>query len=336
MACQGSNDSSSEGQDKDDPTEVAVTYPTTGSIERMSSKIDALIPKDAKLEILAEGFEWSEGPLWLEDQQMVIFSDIPNNRVNSWQEGDKEAKVYLQGSGYTGTTDRGGETGCNGLLLNPDGKLVLCQHGDRRMAVMDAPLSNPKPQFTTLVDNWKGKKFNSPNDAVYHANGSLYFTDPPYGLELKMEDPAKELDFQGVYRLLPDGTLRLMTDKLTRPNGIAFSPDGKTAYVAVSDPEGAIWMAYDVNEGGDFENGRVFFDVTNRVGEEKGLPDGLKIDNNGNLFATGPGGVHVFAPDGEQLGLIHTGEATANCAFNTDKSVLYITADMYLIRLKLR
>lgn len=316
--------------------ETTPAYATTGSIERTSPKLDDLIPADAQLEILAEGFEWSEGPLWLEQQQMLIFSDIPNNRINSWRVGDKEAKVYLEPSGYTGEVERSGEPGCNGLLLNPEGQLILCQHGDRRIARMDAPLDDPQPKFVTLADSWEGKRFNSPNDAAFHPNGSLYFTDPPYGLEKNMDDPAKEIEFQGVYRLDPAGELHLMTRDITRPNGIGFSPDGRTAYVASSDPQRAIWMAFDVNDAGNFENGRVFYDVTDRVGIEKGLPDGLKVDKNGNIFATGPGGVYVFTPAGEMLGLLHTGQATANCAFNRDGSTLYMTADMYLMRVQLR
>lgn len=333
MACGGNTE-----KETTDATDMpaSVTYPTTGSIERLSPKLDALIAVDAKLEILAEGFEWTEGPLWLEGQQMLIFSDIPNNRINSWQEGDTIAKVYLQPSGYTGETPRGGETGCNGLLLNPAGQLVLCQHGDRRMAYMDAPLDAPAPQFVTIADNWQGKKLDSPNDAAYHPNGSLYFTDPPYGLEFREKDPLKEMSFQGVYRVKPDGAMSLMTDQITRPNGIAFSPDGKFAYVASSDPEKAIWTVFDVNDAGDFTNGRIFYDITEMVEKDPGLPDGLKVDNAGNLYATGPGGVHIFSAEGEHLGLIRTGQATANCAFDTDKSTLYITADMYLMRVKLK
>lgn len=336
-SCQNSGGDQSEsegGTTEMEPT--SVEYRTIGSIERLSPKLDELISPEATIEILAEGFEWSEGPLWLEDQQMVIFSDIPNNRINSWKVGATVAEVYLEPSGYTGDTGRGGELGCNGLLLNPEGKLVLCQHGDRRIARMDAPLNAPQSEFTTLADNWQGKKLNSPNDAAYHPNnGSLYFTDPPYGLERRMEDPGKELDFQGVYRLDPAGELHLMTDEITRPNGIGFSPDGKTAYVASSDPEKAIWMAYDVNEAGNFENGRIFYEVTDMVDQAPGLPDGLKVDRQGNIFATGPGGVHIFTPQGERLGLIRTGEATANCAFDSAGKTLYLTADMYLLRVKL-
>lgn len=334
LACQNAPDqNNTEGASGAETMES--TYRTTGSIERLSPKLDELIPADAKIEILAEGFEWSEGPLWLEEQQMVIFSDIPNNRINSWTLGATQAEVYLEPSGYTGANKRGGELGCNGLLLSPEGKLILCQHGDRRIAQMEAPLDAPAPEFSTLADNWQGKKLNSPNDAAYHPNGSLYFTDPPYGLEKRMEDPGKELDFQGVYRIDPSGELHLLTKEITRPNGIGFSPDGKTAYVASSDPDKAIWMAYDVNDAGDFENGRIFFDVTDQVDQAPGLPDGLKVDRSGNIFATGPGGVYIFTPEGEKLGLIQTGEATANCAFDSAERTLYMTADMYLMRVKL-
>ncbi|PHN08345.1 SMP-30/gluconolactonase/LRE family protein [Flavilitoribacter nigricans] len=334
-ACQNTDNGQSGDPADTETMDTTATYATTGSIERLSPKLDAILPTDARIEILAEGFEWSEGPLWLEDQQMVIFSDIPNNRINSWKPGDQQAAVYLEPSGYTGETGRGGELGCNGLLLDPEGKLVLCQHGDRRIARMDALLDAPKSEFTTLADNWQGKKLNSPNDAAYHANGSLYFTDPPYGLEKRMDDPGKEIDFQGVYRIDPSGKLHLLTDEITRPNGIGFSPDGKTAYVASSDPDKAIWMAFDVNDAGDFENGRIFYDVTDQVGQAPGLPDGLKVHSNGHIFATGPGGVYIFSPEGEKLGLIRTGEATANCAFDTDEKTLYMTADMYLLRVEL-
>lgn len=309
-------------------------YPTTGSIERLHDEINQLIPADAEIEVLAEGFTWSEGPLWLEGQEMVIFSDIPENTVYQWKEGQGKA-VYLKPSGYTGADSREGESGANGLLLNPDGELVLCQHGDRRMAVMKAPLNEPESNFATLAGKWEGKRFNSPNDAAYHQNGDLYFTDPPYGLPQQVDDPAKEIDFQGVYKVGQDGTVTLLTDELTRPNGIAFSQDYKTLYVANSDPKKAIWMAFDVKEDGTLENGRIFFDATDKVGQLKGLPDGLKVNADGYIFATGPGGVLLFDPQGKHLGTIKTGQATANCAFDADGSHLYITADMYLLRVKL-
>jgi gluconolactonase len=213
----------------------------------------------------------------------------------------------------------------------------MCQHGDRRMARMEAPLDNPQPAFVTLADKYEGKRFNSPNDAVYKSNGDLYFTDPPYGLEQNADDPAKEIPFQGVYRLGKDGRVYLLTRDLSRPNGLAFSPDEKTLYVANSDPEKAIWMAYAVTETGSLIRGRVFFDATPMVGQQApGLPDGMKVNRQGFIFATGPGGVLVFNSQAEHLGTINTGQATSNCAFNEDESVLYITADDYLMRVKLK
>ena len=312
-----------------------MAYPTIGSIERNDPALDDLVPQDAVLEVLAEGFDWSEGPVWVNGGGFVLFSDIPPNAIYRWKEGEGHT-LYLKPSGYTADTPRTGEVGSNGLTLDAEGRLVLAQHGDRRIARLDAPLDNPTPTYVTLADRFDGKRFNSPNDLVYHSNGDLYFTDPPYGLEFRMEDPAKEIDFQGVYRLASDETVTLLTDELSRPNGIAFSPDEQTLYVANSDPERALWMAYDVADDGSIANGRVFFDATDLVKQgKKGLPDGLKIDADGNLFATGPGGVLVFSPDGTHLGTINTTEATANCAFGNDGSMLYITADMYLLRIRL-
>lgn len=294
-----------------------------------------IVPEDAKIEQLAEGFEWTEGPLWLEKEDKLIFSDIPKNAIFEWSEkGGK--RLFLKPAGYTGFIDREGEPGSNGLLLSLEGELVLCQHGDRRIAKMNAKLNSPQADYVTLADKYDGKRFNSPNDAACHKNGDIYFTDPPYGLERNVNDPAKELDFQGVYRLGKNGKVTLLTKELSRPNGIAFSPDYKNLYVANSDQNKAIWMVYDVNEEGLLENGKVFFDTTDKVGIYKGLPDGMKVHKNGWIFATGPGGVLIFTPDGRHLGTIFTGEATANCAFNTDYSVLYMTADDYLLRIKLK
>jgi gluconolactonase len=202
------------------------------------------------------------------------------------------------------------------------------------MARMDAPLGKAEPKFVTLADNFEGKKLNSPNDACYHSSGALYFTDPPYGLVDRMDDKTKELPFQGVYRIGTDGKLTLLTKEVTRPNGIAFSPDEKTLYVASSDPDKAVWHAYPVNADGTLGAGRIFADFTKDVGKVKGLPDGMKVDVKGNLYATGPGGVLVFAPDGTHLGTLSTGQATSNCAWGEDGSTLFITADQYIVRIK--
>ena len=310
------------------------SYRTIGRLERLDPAMDRLVPVGAKLEVLAEGFDWSEGPVWISQGKYVLFSDIPANSIFKWKEGEGHS-LYLKPGGYTGTKPRGGEMGSNGLLLDPQGRLVLCQHGDRRIARLAASLDNPEPEFITLADRYTGKRFNSPNDATYHSSGDLYFTDPPYGLEKNVNDPAKEIDFQGVYRLSKDGEVTLLTRELSRPNGIAFSPDEKTLYVANSDRQRTIWMAYEVQPDGTLANGRVFFDATKLAGQRRGSPDGMTVDKHGNLFATGPGGVLVFAPDGTHLGTIQTGEATSNCAFGDDGSTLYITADMYLLRIRL-
>lgn len=306
--------------------------PTLGTIVRLDPRFDALVPKDARVERLADGFDWAEGPVWFpEDGGFLLFSDVPKNTVFRWREG-RPVEVYLKPSGYTGTAPRGGEPGSNGLVRDREGRLVLMQHGDRRVARL-----GPDRKFLTLADRYDGKRFNSPNDGAYRSNGDLYFTDPPYGLERNVDDPARELDFQGVYRLTKEGKLSLLTRSMSRPNGVAFAPDETTLYVANSDPQKAVWMAYQVNDDGTLGEGRVFFDATKWVGQpdRKGLPDGLKVDRAGNLFATGPGGVLVFASDGTHLGTFATGEATANCGWGGDGSVLYITADMYLGRVRL-
>jgi gluconolactonase len=336
-ACQpGNNQNKTMSEKATTSTTSEKVYPTTGSITRADARLDAVIKPEATIEILTEGFAWSEGPVWLPGQNKLLFSDIPPNSIYEWsEEGGK--KLYLKPSGYTGQTPRGGEPGSNGLILNSRGQLVLCQHGDRRMARMDAPLGNPKPAFITLADKYEGKRFNSPNDAVYKSNGDLYFTDPPYGLEKNADDPAKEIPFQGVYRLGKDGRVYLLTQELSRPNGLAFSPDEKILYVGNSDPQQAIWMAYDVTEFGSLTRGRVFYDATPLVSPEApGLPDGLKVNRQGYLFATGPGGILVLNSKAEHLGTIKTGQPTANCAFNEDESVLYITANNYLMRVRLK
>lgn len=299
--------------------------------DKTLNKILPDIAPNKMVEILGEGFEWTEGPLWLEKENKLIFSDIPNNSIFEWTEKGG-IKIYLKPAGYTGKENRGGETGSNGLVLNDKNELVLCQHGDRRIAKMKAPVTSPKAEFETIAGNYNGKKLNSPNDAVFDNKGNLYFTDPPYGLEFKMDDPAKELDFQGVYKVEKNGKITLLTKELSRPNGIAFSPDYKKLYVANSDPDKAFWMVYDVDENGLLKNGKVFFDATDRTKSLKGLPDGMKVHKNGWIFACGPGGVLIFTPEGEHLGTIMTNEATANCEFNADYSELFITADDYLLR----
>ncbi len=304
--------------------------PGFGEIERKDPRFDKLVAKDAKMEKLAEGFDWTEGPVWVADGNYLLFSDIPRNSIMKWKDGEG-VSLFMKPSGYTGVVDYGAEPGSNGLNLDDQGRLIFCEHGDRRVSRLE-----PNGGKKTLADSYQGKRLNSPNDSTIKSNGDIYFTDPPYGLPKRENDERRELDFFGVYRIAKDGTLTLLTKELTRPNGIAFSPDEKTLYVAQSDPSAAIWKAFEVNSDGTLGKSRVFFDSTAWVKEgRKGLPDGMKVDVAGNLFATGPGGVHVFAPDGTLLGTFATGEATANCAFGDDGKTLYITADMYLVRVPL-
>jgi gluconolactonase len=310
-------------------------YATLGGVERLDPRLDSLIPSDAEIEVLAQGFDWSEGPVWIPEGEFLLFSDVPTNRVYRWKEGEGH-RVWLEPSGYTGEVPRGGEPGSNGLLLDAERRLLLCQHGDRRVARLASSLDAPEPAFSTIADRYQGQRFNSPNDLVLHSSGSIYFTDPPYGLAAGPEDPNRDMDFAGVFRVDPDGTVTLLTSELSRPNGIALSPDESTLYVANSDPERAIWMAYEVREDGMLANGQVFFDATPWVAQRQGLPDGLVVDAAGNLFATGPGGVLVLTAEGAHLGTIDTTQATANCTLGNKGRYLYMTADSYLLRIRLQ
>ena len=308
------------------PDKKDVKLPTIGSIERLDSALDNIVPAKAVLEILAEGHEWTEGPVWVPALKSLLYSDIPRNAIYQWKEGS-QASVWLKPSGFTGYSPRSGESGSNGLILDGEERLILAQHGDRRLARLQAPWDAPEANFISLADKYEDKRFNSPNDVVMKSNGDFYFTDPPYGLEEGAEDPAKELDIQGVYRLSTDGSVTLLTDELNRPNGIGFSPDEKTLYVASSDENQAVTMAYDVLADGTIANGRVFFETWG---------DGMSVDQEGNVYQTGPGGVFIIAPDGTLLGKLLTTQATSNCTFGEDGSTLFITADMYLLRIRLK
>jgi len=306
--------------------------PTLGTIERLDKGLDAVLPEDAVIEVLvANKFDWSEGPVWDRAHKRVLFSDIPKNMIWEWS-AEGGLKEFLKPSGYTGTAPfTGKEPGSNGLAISKAGELHMCMHGDRRLAKwVDG-------KFVTLADKYDGKRLNSPNDLVFHSSGDIYFTDPPYGLPKIEKDPAKELDFQGVYRLSAKGELTLLTKEMSRPNGIAFAPDEKTLYVANSDPEKAVWMAFPVKADGTLGQGKVFFDSTKAAAEKKpGLPDGMKVSQDGTVWATGPGGVYVFSADGKHLGTLATGVPTANCNFGDDGSTLYITADKSLVRIRMK
>lgn len=303
---------------------------TLGTIERFDSQLDKLLAPEAKLEILADGFTWTEGPVWMGDATNghLLFSDIPRNSIFKWTAKDG-IQLFMNPSGYTGVTFYGLEPGSNGLLKDLDGNLVLCEHGDRRVSVL-----TPGGGKRTLADNYQGKRLNSPNDAALKSNGDLYFTDPPYGLPSREKDPRRELEHFGVYSISKkDGSLTLLTTELARPNGIGFSPDEKTLYVAQSDPKNAIWMSFAVQADGTLSKGNLFYDATKEVGKMPGLPDGLSVDTQGNLWASGPGGIWIFSKEAKLLGRINTGERTSNCAFGEDGTSLFVTADSYLCRI---
>jgi gluconolactonase len=305
-----------------------------GTIEYTSKKLSKLIKKDARIEVLAEGFKFTEGPLWLEKENMLLFSDVPANTIYKWTEaGGKE--VYLEPAGYTGSKPRGGFMGPNGLWLTKDGKLWICQHGDRRIAGMDAPINAPKPNFVTIAGEYNGKRLNSPNDFFMSSKGDLYFTDPAYGFEGGFKDPMKEIPFHGVYKMDQSGAVTLLVDSIEAPNGIAIFPDGKTLLVANTQGKNRGWYAYDIAPDGLLKNGRVFYSPGNAEG--KGGCDGLKIDKKGNVFATGPGGVWIFTKKGELIGKIKVNNLNAaNCALTPDGKTLFITATQYLLRVKMR
>jgi len=305
---------------------------TIGKIVRFDDRADELIPTDAKIELLASGFDWSEGPLWIQDASRgcLLFSDIPRNSVMKWQE-DEGISLFMKPSGYTGVVDYGREPGSNGLTLDLEGRIIFCEHGDRRISRLEKDGGKK-----TLADSYNGKRFNSPNDAAVKSNGDIYFTDPPYGLPQQHKDPRRQLDFCGVFRLSTSGKVTLLTKEMTRPNGIAFSPDEAILYVAQSDSSDAIVKAFGVKSDGTLAPGKVLYDLTELMGKLPGAPDGLKVDRQGNIFATGPGGVYVITPDGKLLARIHTGKRTSNCAWGGDGSVLYMTVDDYLCRVKTR
>ena len=310
-------------------TTTKAPYPAVGSVERLDPALDALLAPDAAMEKLAEGFNWSEGPVWVPAQNALLFSDVPENRVYHWKDGDDLA-VFLMPSGFTGLTYNGRERGSNGLTLDRSDRLVLCQHGDRRVARLGADGKS----FETIVDRFEGKRFSSPNDLCFDRAGNLFFTDPPYGLP---SDTKQETDFNGVYRLGTDGKLTVIAREMERPNGLALSPDERTLYVGSSHGPQPFIMAYSLNADGSVAAGREFFNATELMARTKrrGGFDGLKVDTQGNLWATGPGGVLILSPAGKHLGSLLTGRATANCAFGgADGKTLFITADDLLLKIK--
>jgi gluconolactonase len=310
---------------------AASGYPSIGTVHRDDPAIDALIAPGAKVERLAEGLRWAEGPVWVRDGGYLLLSDVPGNKMYRWSEG-QGLSVFMDPSGYDGTTPgKFREPGTNGLIPGRKGTILAADHGSRSVVRIDLETKRK----TVLASRYNGKRFNSPNDLALASDGSVYFTDPPYGLEGVNDSPDKEQPVNGVYRLAPDGTVTLVISDLSFPNGVILSPDERLLYVAVSDPKRAVVMVYDRGRDGSVSNGRVFADMTALAASGlPGLPDGMAIDRDGNLFATGPGGVHVFTPGGKRLGRIETGVATANCAFGEDGRTLFLAANNWLARVR--
>ncbi len=315
---------------------MAARLPGTG-ITILEQEGNAIIDSASAIENLGGGFSWTEGPLYIADGNYLLFSDIPANKVMKWEEG-KGISTYLYPAGFTTKTKPvpEKEPGSNGLILDKFGRLVLCQHGDRRVARMTSSINNPRPEFETIADRYMGKRLNSPNDAVYHPNGDLYLTDPPYGLDRGNEDSAKELSFHGVFRVKPDGTVDLVNNEVDYPNGIAITPDGKYLLVAHSNSKNMVWMKYELNEQGLAANTSVFYKISDAERDKPGAPDGMKISRQGYLFASGPGGIWIFNPAAKPVARIYTGQATSNCALSADEKTLFMTCDDFLYRVKLK
>lgn len=310
-------------------------------VQVLQPELLQLVAADAQFELLAEGFNWAEGPVAEPGTGAILFSDVPANQVFRWHPS-KGLQLYLSPSGATGLwPDDALKQGANGLIFNQQQQLVLAQHGDRRLAVLKG-FQDGQPVYRTLVSQQAGatakdlRRLNSPNDLIQHRDQSYYFTDPPYGLAQGDRSTAKELAMNGVWRFSPDQQLQLLTAQLTRPNGLALSPDQRWLYVANSDPAAAQWWRFPLQDDGSLGTGELFADATPAVSQNPGLPDGLKVLPSGHILATGPGGIWVFTATGQQLGLLQLPVAAANLAVSEDQKFIYITASSYLLRMALK
>ena len=303
-------------------------FASVGKIVRLDPALDELIPPSAKIEKIAGGFKFTEGPLW-RPNGTLWFSDVVGNVVRQWSPDVKITEILNPGGAdHPDYAPAGSFIGPNGMVAGKDGSVLLCQHGNRRIVRIDR-----NRHITVFLDSWDGKRFSSPNDLVYKRDGSLYITDPPYGLVKQDDDPTKEIKFNGVFRYDGHKVTAVIRD-LTRPNGIAFSPDEKYLYISNSDEKKKIWMRYEVQADGSVRNGKLFFDVT--ADKDPGNPDGMKVDVKGNLYCAGPAGIWIFSPEGKHLGTIKPGETPANCNWGgADRKTLFITAETSVYRISL-
>lgn len=314
----------------DGPSTPPTSFEEYG-IEVYDSSALSIIDPNAPVETLAEGFYWAEGPVWVEELNALLFSDVPVNKIYKWSEKDS-LSVFMASSGHSGKENVNSDRGSNGLMLDMQNRLLLCQHGDQRVARLATGLSNPENNFVTLADNYAGKPFNSPNDLTMDRTGNVYFSDPPYG---RPGNETGEIGYNGVFRISNDNEVSLLIDSLSKPNGIALSKDEQILYINQSDPLNPVLYSYEISEDDSLINGKILFDFSEQKETMVGSPDGLKVHKSGNIFATGPGGVHIISSAGKHLALIQTIKATANCTFDSNQEYLYMTTTDMLLRVKL-
>ncbi|WP_370980143.1 SMP-30/gluconolactonase/LRE family protein [Agaribacterium sp. ZY112] len=337
-ACQTQTQTPTDSTSADSKEMPRISNYQTGRLEIYDDRALNFFEQDQQAHVLAEGFEWTEGPLWVESGQYLLFSDIPRNKIMKYEPESKTLSTYLDNSGWSSSTHLEGY-GSNGLLLNQNDELILMQTGQRQVALMQASLEQPKSEFLSLASHYQGKRLNSPNDAVFDNNFNLYFTDPTHGLNDK-DKRYSELDFSGVYRINADKELSLVSDELSFPNGIGLSTDEKTLYVAVSDKTHAAWYHFDVKSDGSLGKAKIFYDAKEEVDtsdkEHPGLPDGMSVHSSGAIFATGPHGLWLFAPDGTVLARVFIDSLVSNAELNADESVVYLSADDYLMSFNIK
>ena len=299
-----------------------VKFKSVGKILRLEQELDDVIAPHAKIELLSEDHQWTEGPIWVEEEQKLIYTDVPRQKLYQWTEKDG-VRLYLDM-----TDSVADQLGPSALLVDQKNQLYILRYGHGQVVKMNSEIENPSIDFSLVADNYKGLRFNHTNDAAFHSNGTMVMSDPPS----KNKDGLKA----GLYQISPKGDVQLVTDTISSPNGVAFSPDEKTIYIANADWQNAIWIAADVDQEGRISNGRLFFDATGKAPKEKGHPDGLKVNNDGIVFATGPGGVYILSPEGKHLGTLLNDEFNTNCTLDEKEETLYITSGPKLMRVKLK